>query len=300
MYLRNTTLSTSNSILDYISTNQTKYNSIAEDLSTGKKLNTPSDGATDVISVMNVNKELSQMNSYLENMSLANNELSVLDSTLAEYNKNLQRMNDLALQAANGTNNAQNLESIKQEVDEITKNLVSLGNTKFNGAYIFAGTNTTTPPLQEDGNGGYTYTGTPSTKDYQRYIQISDGIQVCINTTADTLFGEYDPVAGTGSGAIETAMKLSEALGTGDTDAIISSLDGLNAAMDTALQARSKFGAVSNQFEMTKNSIDVNMIQLKSFKSGLEDIDYTEAISQLLSQEYTLQATMAVSAKTLQ
>jgi flagellar hook-associated protein 3 FlgL len=233
-------------------------------------------------------------------MSLANNELSVLDSTLAEYNKNLQRMNDLALQAANGTNNAQNLESIKQEVDEITKNLVSLGNTKFNGAYIFAGTNTTTPPLQEDGNGGYTYTGTPSTKDYQRYIQISDGIQVCINTTADTLFGEYDPVAGTGSGAIETAMKLSEALGTGDTDAIISSLDGLNAAMDTALQARSKFGAVSNQFEMTKNSIDVNMIQLKSFKSGLEDIDYTEAISQLLSQEYTLQATMAVSAKTLQ
>jgi len=51
---------------------------------------------------------------------------------------------------------------------------------------------------------------------------------------------------------------------------------------------------------MTKTSLDANVIQLKSFKSDLEDLDLAEALTNLANQELALKATMAVATKTLQ
>ena len=210
MFLRTTTTATNNTMLDYIMENQGKYNELAAQASAQKKLLVPSDNPTDAISVLNINKNLSQLDGYVDNMTQAQNELNVLDTSLASITTVLQRANDLTVQAANGTNGSDALLNIKTEIDEIIQTLKSLGNTSFNGSYIFSGTNVGTVPFQDNVDGGVNYTGTPETGDYERYIQISQGVETAINVSGDKLLGYYDadsagtPPVPTGTGIFKT------------------------------------------------------------------------------------------------
>lgn len=301
MYIRTTSMSTANSLMDYVSTGTSRYNELMQQVSTGKKLNSAADNATDAIGVLNLNKELSQMDGYLKSMSSAQNELNVLDSTMATLDKNLMRFNDLTLQAANQTYDETALKNIKTEMDSILENIISLGNTKFNGNYIFAGTNTGTAPFERTPDGGVNYTGTPASGDFERKIQISEGVSTKINVAGDSLFGSYDAATDTGSGILKTLFDVSNALGETppDTDKARAGLDGLDKASKQTNTIRAEFGGISQQFKMTKGTIENNQLNLKAFKSSLEDIDITSAISDLTMQEYLLQATMAVASKSM-
>jgi len=306
MYLRTTTAATNNSMLDYIMNNQSKYNELSAQASSQKKLNTPSDNPTDAISVLNINKNLSQLNGYVTNMSQSQNELNVLDNSLASLTSNLQRVHDLAVQASNETNTPATLNNIKTEIDQIIQSVKETGNTQYNGSYIFAGTNVGQVPFEDGADGGITYTGTPQDKDYQRYIQISDKVQTAINVSGDKLLGSYDadasgtPPVPTGSGIFKTLYDLSNALGKSDFTAIRSSLDKVQTDIQNTSNQRTNFASITNRFDMTKTSIKANVTQLTSFKSSLEDVDLATAMTNLANQELALKATMAVAAKTMQ
>jgi len=306
MYLRTTTAATNNSMLDYIMNNQSKYNELSAQASSQKKLNTPSDNPTDAISVLNINKNLSQLNGYVTNMSQSQNELNVLDNSLASLTSNLQRVHDLAVQASNETNTPATLNNIKTEIDQIIQSVKETGNTQYNGSYIFAGTNVGQVPFEDGADGGITYTGTPQDKDYQRYIQISDKVQTAINVSGDKLLGSYDadasgtPPVPTGSGIFKTLYDLSNALGKSDFTAIRSSLDKVQTDIQNTSNERTNFASITNRFDMTKTSIKANVTQLTSFKSSLEDVDLATAMTNLANQELALKATMAVAAKTMQ
>lgn len=303
--IRTTNLTTSDTMLNYIMTNQAKYNEAAEMSSSGKKLTQPSDNAYDAISVLNVNKQLSQLDGYVSNMKLGTNELNVLDQTEASITTQLQRANDLAIEASNQANSPEALSNIKIEIDQIIQNLKSLGNTNYNGSYIFAGTQTSTAPFQDvtDASGnvtGMTYTGTPADKAYQRYIQISENVVSPINVPGDTLLGSYDPVTKTGQGVFKTLSELSEALGAQDTTTIRNSIDQIQSGLNDTANTRTKFGSIVQRFDMTQASIASTVLQLKDYKSSLADVDLSEAATQLASQKIALQATLSVAAQTLQ
>lgn len=296
-------------MLDYIMANQTKYNELSAQASAQKKLLVPSDNPTDAISVLNINKNLSQINGYISNMTQSQNELNVLDNSLASVTKSLQRAHDLAVQASDGTNSTDSLKSIKIEIDQMIQSLKAVGNTQYNGSYMFAGTNVGTIPFVDSANGGTAYTGTPETGAYERYIQISEGVDTAINVSGDQLLGSYDPgtagppaVAATGSGVLKTLYEFSNALGKVpiDYDAIRPSMDAIKSNIDSTSNLRTNFASITNRFEMTKTSLDANVVQLKSFRSDLQDLDLSTALTNLANQELALKATMAVATKTLQ
>lgn len=308
MFLRSTTTATNNTMLDYILANQSKYNEISAQASSQKKLLTPSDNATDAMNVLNINKNISQLNGYITNMTQSKNELGVLDNSLASITNSLQRAKDMGVLAANGTNSASDLQNMKIEIDQIIQTLKDTGNTEFNGAYIFAGTNTATVPFQDNPDGGIAYAGTPETGDYQRYIQISNGVNAAINVPGDKLLGYYDadesgtPPTPTGAGIFKTLYDLSNALDASPTDftAIRNTLDGIQDGLDTVSSVRTNFASIVNRFDMTKTSIETSIVQLKSFKSEMEDIDLAEVLTNLSNQETALKATMAVASQSMQ
>lgn len=305
MVWRTTTAITNNSMLDYIWANQAKYNQTAQEVSTQKKLINPSDNPADAISVLNVNKELNQQNGYLENMAMGQNELNVLDNTLASVTTNLQRANDLGVQAANGTMSTENLKNYKSEVDQILNSIVDLSNTKFNDNSIFSGTNVSQTTYIKDAAGNITYQGTPQTGQYQRNIEISDGVKVAINTTGDQVFGAYDATAPNDPtksyGIMKTLSDFSNALATNppDYDAIRANLDQIQKGIDTVSNVRTNFASTTQRFKMTTASINTSVVQLKSYRSDLQDVDISKAVTDLTAQELALKATMSVASKTL-
>lgn len=309
MYIRTTTLGSTETMLNYIQSNQSRYYTVAEEAASGTKLDKPSDDPTAAKIVLGINSTLNRLGSYTDNIKTAQNELNVLDDTLTSITTSLSSANDLAVQAANGTYSDTDMDNMKIQVDQIIQNITDLANTQYNGNYIFSGTNTSTEAFTTATDGSITYNGTPQTGDYQRNVQISDGVSATINTTGDKLFGSYkaaddkgtpdtsDDVPASGTGILGTLKTLSAALGKHDKTAVKGCLSGLTTGMDTVSTERTKFAAVTQRFSMTTTSITSTTTNLKSYRSELQDTDLAEVATELSSAKLALQASMSVSSQ---
>lgn len=306
--LRVTTLGTSNTMLGYIRSGESRYYELSQESASGLKVSKPSDDPSAAKSLVNVKTQLSQLNGYLGNMSQVQNELDALDGSMSSLTTLIDNATSLATEAANGTYSDTNLDNIKVQMDQIIQSVVDLANTNYNGTYIFSGTATSTKPYittTDPVTGkitGITYNGTPSTGDYQRYTTISDGISIAINTTGDQVFGSYDstdPTPPATSGLLGTLVTISNALGEHNQTAISNQLDNINSSLDTVSVTRTKFASVSNRFQMTQDSINTTITQLKAYRSDLEDADLSQVLSDLATQETALQATYSVTSQLL-
>lgn len=306
---RTTTLGSSDSMLGYIMGSESKYYQLSEEASSGYKVTKPSDDPEAAKSILSINTQLNQLQSYLDNMSQSQTELNSLDDTLSSVTDVITKATDLAAQGANGTYSNTDMDNIKTQIDQIIKSVTDLANTQYDGTYIFSGTATATKPFTTvtDASGNITsitYNGTPSTSDYQRYVTISDGVSFAINTTGDQVFGSYTAATvgppatpATGSGLLLTLGKLSAGLGAHDKTAVSNSLDGLNTALDTVSATRTTFASVSNRFGLTADSINTTVINLKSYKSDLQDADLSQVLADLSIQQTALQASYGVFSK---
>lgn len=199
--MRVTTLQTSNIMMDYVTSAQSKYYELAEEASSGKKVTEPSDDPVATKSIITTNTKLSELNDYLKNMKTAQSELNNLDSTLNSVTNSIQNASDYATQAANGTYKSSDLATIKLQIDSIMESVVNSANTQFDGKYIFSGTATSaeTYTITHDASGnitGATYNGT-ATNEYQRYVTISDGVSVPVNARGNSVFGSYTSTSAT-------------------------------------------------------------------------------------------------------
>lgn len=64
----------------------------------------------------------------------------------------LQRTRELAVQGANGTLTQADMQKMANEIEQLKAQMIQVGNTQYNGRYIFAGFKTTTQPFSEDNN----------------------------------------------------------------------------------------------------------------------------------------------------
>lgn len=311
---RITMLGTSNSMLNYIVSGESKYYDLSEDAASGEKVRKPSDDPFASKSILDVNSQINKLNNYLDNMSIAQNELDVFDDAMSSLTNLVEKATDLTVQAPNGSYSNEDMDYIKIQIDTIIQSVVDLANTQYNGNYIFSGAATSTKTYVTDSTtGDITYQGTPETGSYQRYTTISDGITVAINTTGDQVFGSYkaaipdDPATTSVNesapevavGLLGTLQKISNALGDYDQAAVSDCLSGLDTALDTVSVARTKFASISNRFQITQDSIDTSITQLKAYKSDLQDADLSEVLSKLTAQETALQATYSITSKLL-
>ena len=172
--------------------NQSNFNKLTAQLSSGNKILNLTDDPIASINILNTNKQLGQLETFEENVGMASSEISALDDLLALASGYLTQAWDKALQANNQTFTAGSLEALKVEIDEITKTMVDLANSEYNDNYIFSGANTKTVTFEIKENGDIIYNGTPmENKDYIRQTEVADGVFEVINTTGDKVFGYY-------------------------------------------------------------------------------------------------------------
>lgn len=304
--MRVTTLGTSDSMLNYILSGESKYYDLSQQASSGLKVRRPSDDPFAAKSVLNINTQLSKLESYTKNMSECQNELDVVDGAMSSLTDLINNATNLTTQAVNGTYSDDDLANIKIQIDQIIQSVTDLGNTQYNGTYIFSGTSTDTKTydVTKDLAGNITsitYQGTPTTDAYQRYTTIADGVSIPINTTGDQIFGEYDSGSGTATGLLGTLMTISNAIGLPVPDRTTANtcLDQLNSALDTVSVNRTTFASISNRFQITQSSIDTSTTQLTAYKSDLQDADLSVVLADLTTQKIALQSTYSITSQLL-
>lgn len=230
-------------------------------------------------------------------MQNATTQINAQDEAFSTIVDKLQRINDLAIQAANSASGEDGFKACKAEIEELKKTIVNLANTQYDGKYIFAGTNVTTKPFELADDGTITYHGTPAnnTAGYERYLEISDGVKVELNSSGDSIFGTYDPNdPNNSSGLFKVLGDLEAALNTDpmDNDAVREQLDPLQASIKHISEIQSVHSSTVTKLTMTTEMLDSTEINLKSKLAAISEVDLPSAITELVQQNYSLQASM--------
>ena len=121
-------------------------------ISSGKKLEEPSDSPQEFAEVVSLKDTLGSLENYNKNVEFAESWLKITESSINSMNDLLTRAKSLAVQTSTGTISRENRMAIANEVEQIINSLIDMANTKYQGRFIFSGFKTDTPALSS----GYT------------------------------------------------------------------------------------------------------------------------------------------------
>ena len=111
-----------------------------EKLSSGYKINRAADDAAGLSISEKMRKQMRGLDRASTNAQDGVSAVQTAEGALTEVHDMLQRMNELAVQAANGTNSQSDRESIQDEVDQLTTEIDRVSETtKFNEMYLLKG-----------------------------------------------------------------------------------------------------------------------------------------------------------------
>jgi flagellin len=117
-----------------------KQTKATEKLSSGYKINRAADDAAGLAISEKMRKQIRGLDQASTNASDGISAVQTAEGALAEVHDMLQRLNELATQAANGTNSESDREAIQNEVDQLTTEIDRVAETtKFNETYLLKG-----------------------------------------------------------------------------------------------------------------------------------------------------------------
>lgn len=198
-------------------------NNTQQQISTGKRVNTPSDDPVAAARILKLDQELSRVETYQRNVNLAENRLSQEESALESSIDIVQRVRELAVQAGNGALSVEDRRSISSELKERLGQLANVANTRdASGEYIFSGFQGSRQAFVQDSAGSWQYQGDEG----QRVLEIDDGVTVPISDHGKGIFVSI-PKAITG---VEVATNSAGSYISGveltDTDALQTAFGG--------------------------------------------------------------------------
>lgn len=153
--MRVTQLMLSNNTLRHINQGYNRLADIQDQLATGKKITRASQDPVVAMKGMRYRTQVTEVEQFKRNLGEVYNWLETSDSALDQGTQALQRIRELATQAANDTYNATERENVAKEIKQLREHLQSLANTKNSNKYIFNGTNTTAAPVINMNEMGY-------------------------------------------------------------------------------------------------------------------------------------------------
>jgi flagellin len=144
-----------NRMLNVTTSSQAKS---TEKLSSGYRINRAADDAAGLSISEKMRKQIRGLDQASTNAEDGVSAVQTAEGALTEVHSMLQRMNELAVQAANGTNSVSDRDAIQAEIEQLTTEIDRVAQTtKFNETYLLKGSNGSTTEYIEGHDAGLDY-----------------------------------------------------------------------------------------------------------------------------------------------
>jgi flagellar hook-associated protein 3 FlgL len=186
---------------------------VQNQLTTGQRLNTPSDDPGDSAVVLQLQKTLEQRSGYLDNIASAKNTLSSVDTSLDGLTGILRQAQQIASANVGSDVTADARASAAAIIDNIFSQAMTYGNSQFNGTYLFGGDRSNTAPFEASPTGGVKFVGSNDVLQNT----FDDNTVLPFMVSAEDVFGSLsDQRVGSGdlSPALTTTTRLADLAGT--------------------------------------------------------------------------------------
>ena len=244
-------------------------------LSTGKRINSASDDAAGVAISSRLSAEIRGTDQAIRNSLDGQALIDTAEGAHKEIENILQRMREVAVQAANDTNNGQDRANLQAEMEAMVTEIDRIaGTTTWAGANLM------------DASAGTTFSfqvGSATGAQNQIAVSISsmNATGLGVGDGTDSVVKVNDTVADDGSGDVNAR--------TG--------IDLIDTAIKDVNIQRSKLGAISNRLNHTVNNLTNISSNLSAAKGGIEDADFALETTNLAKNQILQQASTAMLAQ---
>lgn len=260
---------------------------VQQQMSDGRRITRPSDDPIGTGQVLGFDTQLADIRRFQTNVKDAVGVLDSADAALDSITSALQRIRELATQAANGTNGTADLASIANEISQL-KEVVRDGiNVQHGDAYLFGGTATGAAPYPAPGNA---YGGTANTMSKR----IGPNQTVQVNVPGDAVLGPDT------TNVFDVIDQLVADVQANNSAGIRSGLGDIISATDRALDVRTQLGASAQRLETTLTRLDLTEERLLAARTEVADVDAAEAYMEFTQQQTMYQAALAAGTRIMQ
>jgi flagellar hook-associated protein 3 FlgL len=271
---------------------QQAENDAAQQLSTGRRVNQPSDDPAAEAAMIGESSRAASVDQYTANSDSLTNVLNTANSTLNSVTNLLQRAVSLGVEGANGVMNQSDLNSIAEEVSGIQSQMLSLANTSYAGQYLFAGTATGSAPYVAD-------SVIPNQIDYvgnsqQMKVQIGTGLSVAANLPGSSIFSQPNANVFGGLQSLITALQ------SGDSSSIATAEVAVNNSLDAVNTAQVFYGGTVNELTNNESFLSQEKLNITTYQNTLVSADVATAATDATASETALNATVAAASQVYQ
>ena len=228
-----------------------------EKLSSGYRINRAGDDAAGLSISEKMRKQIRGLDRASTNAQDGVSAVQTAEGALAEVHSMLQRMNELAVQASNGTNSSKDIKAISDEVVALKNEMDRIADTTdFNGKKMLAGS----------------------------------GVDIFVGYTTDakntiSITGQDLKSKVTSIGAFTTSSAAKTMLGT------------ISTAIENISTMRSDFGAVQNRLEHTIDNLDNVVENVTASESRIRDTDMADEMVKYSKNNILTQAGQSMLAQ---
>jgi flagellin len=233
-----------------------------EKLSSGFRINRAADDASGLAKSEKLRADIRGINQAVKNSQDGISFVQTAEGSLDEVHAILQRMNELAVSAANTATSDGTAEG--QEMTELLKQIDSIGtSTKFAGNVVFSATAVT--------------------------FQVGAGSADTIDVSTQALTSNA-VVDSAGAGAVDlSALDL--------TTAAAAAIDTIRTAIDNVNDLRANLGATQNRLEHTITNLEITTENLQASESRIRDLDIASEMVSFTRHQIMVQAGTAMLAQ---
>ena len=269
-----------------------------EQLSVGKQIVKPSDAPDKASLVTRLESELARQTSYQDTLKSVNVRLTAEETALKNTSDVMARIKELAVQAANDTVGAQDRQSIALEMGNLREQILSLANSQdSNGNYLFSGSRAGSPAFSKDASGRIQYQGDQA----RMQVNVGDNRRMNMNMPGSDAFTRVVRDDGKGNKVgvdfFQSLDDLVNAVKTSDHAAIQRGVTEVDTLQNGVSEGLGQIGADLTVVDLQTNVLDQVVLRLKTTRSDVEDLDYTEAITRMNKDQLALEAAQSSFAK---
>jgi flagellin len=245
-----------------LSVNNRSLSKAMEQLSTGKRINSASDDAAGLAISNKMTSQIRGLNQAVRNANDAISVAQTAEGATQEISNMLQRMRELAVQAANDSNSSADRTALDAEVTELIADIDRIAtDTEFNNMALLTGS-----------------AGTSGTMTFQIGANSGQTIDVTFENMSTASLGVSGVSVSTASGATSAITTIDDAIATVDT-------------------FRADLGAKINRFTYAIDNMANISMNTSAARSRIQDADYASATTELARSQIIQQAATAMLAQ---
>lgn len=258
----------------YLSVNTDALQSSMEKLASGYRINSAGDDAAGLELSENLRAQIRGSQKAQENTQDGINVLNLADGALQTITDNLQRVRELAVQAANDTYNTSQRSAIQVEMTQLLAGIDQIASsTKFDGVDLLSSNAPANFTLQIGANN----------------VAGIDTIDIgsALGDSSATNLGvtDWDPVAGALTNPIDSSA---------NAVSLLSELDNAITAVNTK---RGNLGAFVNRLQGTASNLSLGVENLSSSESQIRNVDVASETANLTKNQILQQASTTILAQ---